>query len=78
MEGAETVVKTKKWGNSVGLILPADFVKQQHIHPGEELVIQMKKKQNVLKELFGALPFKKSTEQLLKESRKELESKWLR
>lgn len=35
-----------------------------------------KKKQNVLKELFGALPSKKSAEQLLKESRK-LESKWL-
>lgn len=74
----ETIVKTKKWGNSVGLVLPAEFVKQQHIHPGEELVIELKKKQNVLKELFGALPFKKSTEQLLKETRKELDSKWMR
>ena len=78
MDVTETIVKTKKWGNSVGLILPADFVKQQHIHPGEELVIGVKKKQNVLKELFGALPFKKPTEQLLKETRKELESKWMR
>ncbi len=78
METKEAIVTTKKWGNSIGLILPANFVKQQHIHPGEELVIEVKKKQNVLKELFGALPFKKSTEQLLKESRKELESKWMR
>ncbi|MBI5073312.1 AbrB/MazE/SpoVT family DNA-binding domain-containing protein [Candidatus Woesearchaeota archaeon] len=74
----ETVVKTKKWGNSVGVILPAEFVKQQHIHPGDDLVIDVKEKHNVLKELFGALPFKKPTEQLLKESRKELESKWMR
>ncbi len=74
----EAFAKTKKWGNSLGLILPADFVKKQHILPGEELVIEVKRKQNVLKELFGALPFKKPTKQLLKETRKELESKWMK
>lgn len=74
----ETIVRTKRWGNSLGVLLPAHFVKEEHIMPGEELVIEVKKKQNVLKELFGALPFKKTTKQLLKETRKELESKWMK
>ena len=74
----ETVVKAKKWGNSIGVLLPTNIVKEEHIKPGEEMVIEIKRKQNVLKELFGALPFKKSTEQLIKETRKELESKWIR
>ena len=34
-------------------------------------------KQNVLKELFGALHFKKDTKTLLKGIRKELESKYM-
>ena len=38
----------------------------------------MQAKENPLKELFGALKFKKSTEEILKEARKELEGKWLR
>ena len=47
-----------------------------NIKPNEEVCLDINKKgTNVLKELFGALPFKKSTKQLLKESREELESK---
>lgn len=74
----ETIVRTKRWGNSLGVLLPAHFVKEEHIMPGEELVIEVKKKQNVLKELFGALPSKKSSHKVIKEMRKELESKWFR
>jgi antitoxin component of MazEF toxin-antitoxin module len=77
METTEAIVKTKKWGNSVGLILPADFVKKQHIHPGDELVIEVKKKKNVLKELFGALASKKTADEVITPFRKGLESKWL-
>ena len=36
----------------------------------------IEEKENVLKEMFGKGKFKKPTEQMLKESRKELESKW--
>ena len=54
------------------------FAEHLPIKPGEEMVIEIKRKQNVLKELFGALPFRKSTEQLIRETRKELESKWIK
>jgi len=35
------------------------------------------KKNNVLKEMFGKAKFKKSTEEMLKESRKNI-SKWIK
>jgi antitoxin component of MazEF toxin-antitoxin module len=72
----ETIVKTKKWGNSVGIVLPSDLIKEEKIKPGDQVILSIEKKHNVLKELFGALQFKKSTDQLLKESR-EMESKWI-
>lgn len=72
----ETVVKLKKWGSSMGVILPSDLVRTEKMRPGDELVLHIEKRRNILKELFGAFKFKKSTEQMLKESR-ELESKWL-
>ena len=42
----------------------------------ENNIIDGENKENVLKEMFGVMKSKKSTEQLLAESRKELESKW--
>jgi len=66
-------VKTKEWGNSIGIILPREIVEKLSIAPGEELVIDVKRKQNVLKELFGSMHFKKRTKDLLREVRKELE-----
>lgn len=73
----ETRVKAKAWGNSLGVILPADFVKAEDVKSGEELIISVKKKSNVLKELFGALDFKEPTDKIIKNVRRDLESKWL-
>ncbi len=61
------LVKTKKWGHSIGVLLPSKLVKNRNILPGEEILIDVKKKSNVLKELFGALKFEKPTKELLKE-----------
>jgi len=71
-------VKTKQWGNSLGIIIPAEITNKLNIKPNEEIIIEIEKKNNVLKELFGALKTKKSTEQILKEARKDFESKWLK
>lgn len=71
-------VKTKKWGNSIGIIIPSEAVDKLSIKPEENLVIEINKKENVLKELFGAVKFKKPTEQILKEVRKDFESKWMK
>jgi len=37
-----------------------------------------KNKNNVLRELFGSLKFKKPSEEIMKEIRKDLGSKWLK
>lgn len=71
-------VKTKRWGNSIGIVIPSETIEKLNIKPEEEIVIEIGKKSNVLKELFGAIKFKKPTEQIIKESRKEFESKWLK
>jgi len=49
-----------------------------NLRPEESIIIEITRKENVLKELFGAVKFKKSTEQILKEVRKDLEGKWLK
>lgn len=71
-------VKTKKWGNSIGVVIPIETADKLNLVPEETIVIEITKKSNVLKELFGSLKFKKPTEQILKEVRKDLEGKWLK
>ena len=72
----EALVKTKKWGNSLGIILPADVVKAERLKEGEIVVVKIERKYNVLKEMFGTVKFKRPTEEILKEVRKEMKSKW--
>ena len=71
--------KTKQWGNSIGIIIPKAVAREKGIKPEDEVLVDIEKKsteKTVLEELFGALPFKKPTEQLIKESGKGLESKY--
>ena len=72
-----TSVKTKQWGNSIGIIIPKDVVDDLSLVPGEEVAIEIEKKQNVLKELWGSLNWGKDKKKVLAEVRKELEGKWL-
>lgn len=68
-----TAVKTKQWGNSIGIIIPKNLVNDLSIVPGEELSIEIKKKENVLQELFGAIKLKRKTKEILNDVRKDLE-----
>lgn len=72
-------VRTKKWGNSIGIIIPSETVERFNIKPEEKIVIEISKESNVLKEMFGKAKFKKKTaREMLNEFRKENpESKWL-
>ncbi len=66
----------KRWGSSIGIVLPKRVVYQHNIKPHEDIVIEIKGKSgNVLQELFGSMKFSKPTHKLLKEAREELESK---
>lgn len=68
--------KIKQIGNSIGIIIPKEIAKGMNLKPETEVVIDIKKKSNVLKDLFGALPKLKDID--LKSVRKGLESKYWR
>ena len=66
------ITKTKRWGSSLAVIIPKDKVIELKLKPGEEINMQIEKKSNILKELFGSIKFEKSVEDLLKEARKNI------
>ncbi|MBI1969665.1 AbrB/MazE/SpoVT family DNA-binding domain-containing protein [Candidatus Woesearchaeota archaeon] len=63
----------RKWGNSMGVIIPKEVSLQLGLKPEDKVMVRIEKKENPLKEAFGALSFSKPTMQLLREIRKELE-----
>jgi len=69
-------VKTKQWGNSIGIIIPKGLVHDLKIKPKEKIIIELKK-ENPLKELFGFGKGKKITKKTFLENRKTLESKYM-
>ena len=70
-------VVAKKWGNSIGVIIPREVIEREGIKPEQKLEIDVKGKKTVLQELFGALSFHgKSTEQIMREVREDLKSKY--
>jgi len=66
-------VETKQWGNSTGIIIPKEVIDELNIQIGDSVLINIEKKTNPLKELFGSIKLKKNTKQILKETRKDLE-----
>ena len=69
----QTKAKLKKWGSSLGLIVPADIVKKENLKEGEEIVFSIKKK-NPLMETFGTLKdWKVDAQKLKDEARKDWE-----
>jgi len=66
----EVKTRLKKWGNSLGLVIPKN--KNEKMMEGEEVIAIVIKKQNVLKETFGTFKFKKSVQKMMREVDKEL------
>lgn len=65
------VTKPKKWGNSLGIVIPKEIIKKEAITSDTEVSIEIEKK-NPLKEVFGSLKGWKIDAQKMKdEIRKE-------
>lgn len=76
---AET--KLKAWGNSVGVILPKDALREENLSVNDEVEVVVRKKSNLLREAFGMLKgvkgkSGKTTAVLLREVDRELESRF--
>jgi len=61
----------KKWGSSIGIIIPREIVKKEHIKPDEKLTVVIKKipLARVLWNL-GPIESKESTQKIKDELRK--------
>ena len=59
----------KKWGNSYGVILPINVVRNHHITENDVIDIKIKKKVKPINSLFGTLKLKKSTQKVKDELR---------
>ena len=70
MESVET--KVRKWGRSVGIVIPVDIVEKEKIKVNDSVEVLIRKKSDALKETFGTLRFSKSTQKMLDETDEEL------
>lgn len=74
MENINT--KVKRWGNSFGIILPADIVRQNKIKEGTDIEVRITTKNKTkAKDIFGILKGKltRETDDLLKEVDRDFE-----
>jgi len=69
---AEVESTIKKWGNSFGVIIPADLIKKEKLKEGQKVDIIVLKKSDVLKKTFGTLKIRKSAQKIKNELRAEL------
>ncbi len=66
----EVEVIAKKWGSSLGIIIPKSLVEQEHIVENEKVKIEVKKT-HTAREVWGLIPcgWKKTTQELKNEVR---------
>lgn len=65
---------TKKWGSSVGIIIPKQIAEKEGIKPGQKIEVILRKPAKVdMNKVFGSLKdWKRPTEKILKQVDKEL------
>ncbi len=63
---------TRKWGNSIAVIIPSKIVEEQKLRENERVTVKIEKKRKLkVKDIFGVLKeWKKPTEEIIKEARK--------
>ena len=59
----------KKWGNSIGIILPSEIVEEGDIKAEREIDILVIEKRLDLRKIFGSLKLKEPTQKIKDEMR---------
>jgi len=72
---AQTIAKTKKWGSSLGVVIPSEIVKEENLKEGDTVVIEIQKKKTS-RELFGSMKNLKIDSQKLKDELRKEWSRW--
>ena len=68
----ETEVQLKKWGQSIGVIIPKKDIEREKMKEGDKVKLMVMKKSNVLAETFGTLKAKRPTAALMRDIDREL------
>lgn len=62
--------KVRKWGSSLGIVIPKEVAEAKGVRPGDEVVADIEKISDV-KEIFGLLKgWKRPTQQIKEEARR--------
>lgn len=64
--------KLRRWGNSLGIVVPQNIIEKEKAKEGDEIVILLKERRPNLRKLFGVHKFKQPVEQIMKEIDEEL------
>jgi antitoxin component of MazEF toxin-antitoxin module len=68
----EIKVRTKKWGNSIGILIPKEAIRKENIKPEQEVTILISSKPITKgKDIRGTLKFEESTEELMRQVDRE-------
>jgi antitoxin component of MazEF toxin-antitoxin module len=67
--------KVRKWGNSMGIVLPKKIVEKQNLKDGGLVTVQLVGKTD-LKDIFGIFKNEKINVRKLREESKRAWSKW--
>lgn len=67
----------KKWGSSIGVIIPKEVVEERKIRENDEIIIEVTKAPLIVREIFGMLrgKIKKSGQEIKDEMRNGWESR---
>mgnify|MGYP006269525653 CR=1 FL=1 len=61
------LAKARRWGNSIGLVIPAEVVKKERIRPGDAIELVVRKRIPALEELAGTVRLRHNLRDLLRE-----------
>jgi antitoxin component of MazEF toxin-antitoxin module len=61
------ITRAKKWGNSLGLIVPAEIARRQNIRDGDYLEVEIRRRIPRPDELSGTWTFRRSLSDLMRE-----------
>ena len=61
----------REWGRSIGVVIPKEIIERENLKDGDSVKLIVIKKSNALKETFGKFKFKRTTDEILKESDEE-------
>ncbi len=69
----EITTRLKRWGNSLGIVVPIETIKQKSLQEDEEVIITIEKRKKT-REIFGSLRnWKIDTQKVKDDLRKEWE-----